>query len=1195
MCDAEITQFSSVRWAATILVLSGVVLVPALSQVNTRHLGFESESDLLNDFVSQAERYKVLGRDSLDQRELAIEPGGPFGNALHIKNGWPISKGTWNESGLDCDLIVAVVWGEWHTKPHYWGAGAFHGNQGTVAFWVKSNTLNPGIAFMQGSIAWGRKERDLFTVEVDEAGRFSAHIRDVANRYHRVDAKKPTWRNGEWQHIAVVFDSAYGMKLYCDGELAGSTWGDDAWWQTTLPGLFSPFLPESYYDEIQFFDGPLSDEQVRSLFETNGVQGVAGVPDEPLPLEAQRRLAAVYGDLSAQELPSVAAGSGALALRQSLVQSCSDESIPAWWVFDGRYELAWPHPYRLFTFVLGDADFHGTKADIVLEPGENPNYIAFEGALDELKVVSGQPDALETGTTTIALGEKQPFYLSKHLELDNATALRIPFTKSYGSPADLEGSAYLPLSGPTRIHEIHLWETRPGDSMREGKGKRISWPLSAGSVSLARYGGALQKLMAQRDRTVVPAVRELPQAGRIPMQPLASLNLMGPDLHTDAAVDGVALHLVVKPSEKTDFLRVRLRDPANPSRVWAQTWLRVDFPNLDAAQPVTVVLDIIDLMLASEDRLWLELTWRYGGELIVGDPNQPSTLEAILSDDRAASLAQYAKHEMHPGRSQYIKEYNYRPWRFTGETVTTQNWSNFGGLYDMAYCPLAVLRHAPQHPIASIYKELVFDRESPSMKDAGDVRDAQAVVTPENAPPWAVWERELIGVNQRVAHYAVSHQRDDGMFWGGSNDDCFIPLGFAGLPFLGDERTRRSWLRYYDGLEEMRIFYDGYCDIWPIDPLHITDFIGSRGLMLSYALGDPRVFERELRTAERYTEKVSETNAARAQKGLPPITGDRADREKNEATLVEQVEAEIRDYSLTHIQAYWGLTPKPEPHAIADRNDVARRMMYAVQQTDEVAVFALTEAMVHTDRQGGGIGRNELIAAALGGRVQGRVEPYPIGIAVSWEDLDSLELARLVAYADGERLVANVYNFSDTPVDASLRVWRLEKGRYELRMGPDRDDDGLIDAAGGGKPEVTRSETVDLVRFSTIPISVPSRENTVLILERTAPVEQPEALPDLAIGPNDVVLDTDGSVRVVVHNIGAAPAQSAEVALVDPEGRVVESHAIVALDTPRTKLRPQRTEIRFAAKGASKGWSVVLDPENRLEEILEDNNRQSIP
>ncbi len=1149
-----------------------------------RKLSFEDESDLLSDFVSQADRYKTLGRASLDQRELAIEPG-RFGNAVHIKNGWPVSQGTWNESGFDCDLIVAVIWGEWHTKPHYWGAGAFHGNQGTVAFWTKRDTLHPGIVFMQGSIAWGRKERDLFTVEVDKEGRFSAHIRDVAYRYHRVDAESPTWQNGEWQHIAVVYDNAYGMKLYHNGECIGSTWGKDAWWQTTQPGLFSPFLPESYYDEIVFFDTPLSNAQIEALYSRNDIASSVTV-DGPLPEDAQARLLAEYGDPAEQELPSVDAASTGLVLRQSLIKSCSDELIPAWWVLDGRYELAWPHPYRLFTFVLGDADFHGTKVDLVLESGEKPDFVSFEGVLDELSLQTGSENHLNDANEIFALGDAQPFHISRALDLGDSTALRVPLTKRYGSPPDLEGSAHIPLSGPTRIHEMNLWETKPSDVYAQAADRRIAWPLSAESASLERYGPAVQKLAARRDRNIVPAVRNAPAAGSVTLLPLTSINLFGPDLHTDIAVDAITLRLSVKPAEATDYLRIRLRDPANPSRIWAQTWVKVAFAQTDTPQAVNITLDIIDLMLASEDRLWVELTWCHGGELIVGDTAKPSSLGVIQSADRAVSVVQYAQHELLPGRSQYIKEYNYRPWRFTGETVTTQNWSNFGGPYDMAYSPLAVLRHIPRHPVASIYKELVLDRVWPGAKDDGDVRDAQVILAPANAPPWAVWERELYKLNRQIVDWIVSRQRDDGMFWGGSNDDCFIPLGYAGIPFLGEDEARASWLRYYDGLEAMHIFYDGYCDIWPIDPLHITDFIGSRGLMLSYALGDPRVLERELRTAERYTEKVQQTNAARASTGLAPLTGDRADREKNEASLVEQVEAEIMDYSLTHLRAYWGLTPKPEPHAIIDRESVARQMMHAVQQTDKAAVFALTEGMIHTDNQRG-IGRDVLINAALGGRVQGRVEPYPIGIAVSWEDIASVDLGRLVSYADDKRLVVNLYNFAETPVTATMRVWRLSSGIYKVSQGPDQNDDGEADA-------VAQEDSLQLSRFATLPVTVPPQTNWLLQLEQTAPLDVPDALPDLAIGPDDVKTVNDGTVHVTVHNIGAAPAEAIVVALVSAGGTVVETANVELIDAPHPSLQAQRTDVTFKTTNVPANSRVVLDPENRIREILEENNQQTI-
>ena len=51
------------------------------------------------------------------------------------------------------------------------------------------------------------------------------------------------------------------------------------------------------------------------------------------------------------------------------------------------------------------------------------------------------------------------------------------------------------------------------------------------------------------------------------------------------------------------------------------------------------------------------------------------------------------------------------------------------------------------------------------------------------------------------------------------------------------------------------------------------------------------------------------------------------------------------------------------------------------------------------------------------------------------------------------------------------------------------------------------------------------------------------------------------------------------------------ARTLAALDTPRTELRPQRTEVQFEQEVTGGGWRVVLDPENRVDEILEDNNR----
>ena len=89
---------------------------------------------------------------------------------------------------------MATLWGDYRTKPHYWGTGKMFGDRGTVAFWVKrasllSDPLYP--LFLQSSTAWGRKERDLFRVDVSPDGKLKALVRDVFYNNHTVETAEP--------------------------------------------------------------------------------------------------------------------------------------------------------------------------------------------------------------------------------------------------------------------------------------------------------------------------------------------------------------------------------------------------------------------------------------------------------------------------------------------------------------------------------------------------------------------------------------------------------------------------------------------------------------------------------------------------------------------------------------------------------------------------------------------------------------------------------------------------------------------------------------------------------------------------------------------------------------------------------------------------------------------------------------------
>jgi len=1187
----------------------------------TYRLSYESEADLLADFLSAARIFReakpgAVLANPLQTRRLALTEG-RFGKALRIADGWSVTKGTANESGIDLDLIVATLWGDYRTKPHYWGAGKFFGERGTVAFWVKKKTLlsDPLYPlFLQSSIAWGRKERDLFRVDVSPEGKLSASIRDIFYAYHRIETAAPAWVDDEWQHVAVTFDQAYGLKLYHNGRLAASNWEKDAWWQTPLAGLFSPFLPEADYDEMLLFDYPLEEAEVRALWESNAIpekQDRKRVLDEA----ARQRLLLSYGDVTALELPTLRPGEEALHLRQARVADCHDENIPAWWVMDGRYELAWPHPYLLFTFILGDVDFHGTKLDIDLAPGEKANYLFLEGVLDGTRIFPGNFHQFDKTKKIADLAEYDGRFFSTRLDLGNASSLHFPMLKGYGTPPGIidRGTLKFPLAGNMRLHEVHLWEAEAQPGADYAVQFDRLWKLDfspAADMLDVRYLDAFLKLMGTESRNLFigSSSEKKPAPPFVEIQPLEAFHFFGPDRNPDLAVDQIGLSLTVLPETKSDTMWIALRDPANPSRIWAKVVVRLDFKETVKPQEIQIVLDPVDLMLAAEDRIWLELRFAHREKILLDQASSPR-LGVAVSRDRDKSLAEYAAWEMTPARMQYIKEYNYQPWLFTGEqrNVSTlafpggpipmtlsfisgqgqslKFWTNFGGPYDMWYPPQAVLRHDPRNRIAGIYGRLTGERAQTygAYAERSFTQAERLALSPDipaDAPSWAVWERELYTRHRRTVHWIVDQQRQDGFFWGGYKDDVFIPLGYADVPLMGDEKTRLSFLREYDGVDEVGAFTNGYCDIWPNDYLHITDILVSRGLMVPFALGDPYVLEREMITARVYGEIMKKNNAERARQGLQPFVFSPDASKKEPKLWGEQL---IHDYEKTQVLWYWGKTPRPEPHVISDREEMTRKMMTIAVSYDETEEYEWTRAMRHTDRQGGAPGRNELVNAALGGRLQGRIEPHPHSMVVSWENPDP-DIARLVSYADDTATRFNLYSFKNGPQKTTVRFWRIPHGRYLLKVGEDANDDGLIDPA---KP-LLRKEEARLGRFATVEIEAPPRKNIAVSLEQVTAVKRPASLPDLAVHPVKDVKPAEGRLTVTVHNIGDAPAANFAVAVLDEKGKIIGRRVIPNLAAPLDFV-PKTVDVIFDLAGQN--WRrIVIDPENRIEEIYEGNN-----
>ena len=192
--------------------------------------------------------------------------------------------------------------------------------------------------------------------------------------------------------------------------------------------------------------------------------------------------------------------------------------------------------------------------------------------------------------------------------------------------------------------------------------------------------------------------------------------------------------------------------------------------------------------------------------------------------------------------------------------------------------------------------------------------------------------------------------------------------------------------------------------------------------------------------------------------------------------------------------------------------------------------------------------------------------------AVSYEGLRGEDFAALVWEAGPRSLRVALYNFREEEVEGRMRVWRLEPGRYRVETGPDRDDDGHFEEAS--------SRTATLQRYSAIPLTLPPRQVTVIR------VEQLQALGDLRRRP-DLALSQADSGRVRVHNIGSVEAAAVRVDLRRGD-RVVESRIIGKLEAP-LDLHPRRVAVTF--EKARAGDVIVVDPEDRIPEIAEHNNR----
>ncbi len=267
--------------------------------------------------------------------------------------------------------------------------------------------------------------------------------------------------------------------------------------------------------------------------------------------------------------------------------------------------------------------------------------------------------------------------------------------------------------------------------------------------------------------------------------------------------------------------------------------------------------------------------------------------------------------------------------------------------------------------------------------------------------------------------------------------------------------------------------------------------------------------------------------------------------------------------------AEWLVTGDKRPLVEALKKDIAELQrfwdMYTTAEpyTDRVFLYSLTNpAIAYT---GGYATRNK----------------FNHTHAVSWEGFGT-DFAALVKLARPKQLKVLIYNFAPKPISGRMRVWTLEPGRYQLRVGVDRNGDDEIDT-------LLATNEVELQRAERIALNLPSKRVVVVEAKQIASLPPLFPRPDLAISAQEI--GQEGNLLIVpVHNIGSSDAPETTILLRDRTGRGIIKAKVPALKAP-LDLQPKVHIVRLPVPPtALKPLQILVDPENRITEIYEGNN-----
>lgn len=1040
---------------------------------------------------------------------------------------------------------------------------------------------------------------------------FEAFVTDTGLSRIRVKTEHITPLQDQWTHIAFAWDETRGVKLYINGELCAQKQAFaslDAGLDQFGPfsRLISHWNVQSMFnyvrggdlDDVMIFDHMLEDDDVRTVF----------LGDMSLPLP--------QGDISALNQAALKAwihrhgwdhpasmpaaiAPGITNVRKVEIHDAYDGPKWFWKACDGIRETTWPGVYnrsrlpgRFDYFLLPDWDCYSLSGKQIrfLLPQEQWNHIEVIGAAYGTLSVSDISLRREKGE------ERSSYRLAQAI-----TGGELIFTNEVQETPLSELSVYA-------VQEIEELPNLPMDRFTFNTG-RINEPFCQ------QIYDEIEGRRLPEERNIWTALAQ-PESSNETSGYCAHLLIPGSSLSGEALYK-IALHLPEKTCDGLTSMNLQVHDP-----LWNDRMLMDYSFSILPRVSCTLLLEPRKRILRPQDGLCITLNASYA----IFDHDYMSRLAVtVYYTSREDAREQHIQDRFTQIRDVYSHMVEERP----GDPRLRLFRRFKTDIYDL-------LSIAPDHYLAQCY---LYD--SLSTCNARLTGVAKPIYWQKplkgNVPAWAQRQLEyMTAVKRFLSWWITQRQVENGEFGGGLSDDGDLTSWWPGPALCGlMAHTIQMSLKQEMGAfleqgmltnglstiqtDEMHVFEEG---ITALGQCLLTDFSNPRWLELAMdnALGIERISAFNIAGHRHFMSSYYSGVTMAREDPWQMSTGNSylvchplymLARYNHSPRLIRLI-CELADGLTAHWKNgemhcdirfeddtdavgesdrwYWCLVAAYRltgdgKYLIPLQGHITLQKK-ASDQPDDTAVaniyenllesaalreYLNTDAHLWVDRVVLDI--EQLQMDRLGGVAHQRFQVYPYHY-LSWEFANESEaelVAILTPEASETRISIRAYNTCSHPVAATMTLWDVTGGNWRIYDG--------------------HSTVYKALRYASrhdVVFAAQAYTELVLTLEQANDEIRP--LADLGLSERDIRIETSG-IRVTIHSLGSVSAEPTVVVLLNPDGALVASCRIPALEAPQD-LKPvcYDTILSVPISLDITGYQVVIDPDHVLNEITRVNN-----